>query len=73
MIKKNVILQDAPSTSTSAHVPSAENPGPASLVQAYGNLENEKEVGIWTNAKIKMVHANVVPHQPLPFTRKLFS
>lgn len=25
---------------------------------------------MWTNPKTKMVHTNVVPHQPLPFTRK---
>lgn len=61
--------KDAPSTSRGA-VPTSEDPGPASLVQAFGNVENEKEIGIWTNPKTKMVHSNVVPHQPLPFTRK---
>ncbi|XP_063619690.1 uncharacterized protein LOC134792350 [Cydia splendana] len=61
------VYEDAPSTSHSA-VPMADNPGPASIVQSCGNIENEKEVGIWTNAKTKMVHTNVVPHQPLPFT-----
>ncbi|CAH2105562.1 unnamed protein product [Euphydryas editha] len=65
----NVILnvsEDAPSTSRGT-VPSAEDPGPASLVQAFGNVENEKEIGIWTNPKTKMVHSNV-PYQPLSFT-----
>lgn len=61
------VFEDAPSTSRGA-VPTAEDPGPASLVQAFGNVENEKEIGIWTNPKTKMVHSNVVPHQPLPFT-----
>lgn len=51
----------------------AEDPGPASLVQACSNVENEKEIGIWTNPKTKMVHSNVVPHQPLPFTCKCFN
>ncbi|XP_032512468.2 mitotic checkpoint serine/threonine-protein kinase BUB1 beta-like [Danaus plexippus] len=59
------VYEDAPSTSRG--VVTAEDPGPASLVQAC-NVENEKEVGIWTNPKTKMVHTNVVPHQPLPFT-----
>lgn len=63
--------QDAPSTSQ-AVIPQVENPGPASLLQNCANVENEKEVGMWTNAKIKMVHDNVVPHQPLPFVRKCF-
>lgn len=61
------VYEDAPSTSHVA-IPVAEDPGPASLIQAYANVENEKEVGIWTNPKTKMVHTNVVPHQPLPFT-----
>ncbi|XP_041970931.1 mitotic checkpoint serine/threonine-protein kinase BUB1-like [Aricia agestis] len=60
------VYQDAPSTSQGFQV--AEDPGPASLVQPTSNIENEKEVGIWTNPKTKMVHSNVVPHQPLPFT-----
>ncbi|XP_028175432.1 uncharacterized protein LOC114363807 [Ostrinia furnacalis] len=60
------VFEDAPSTSHSG-IPVAENAGPASLVQAC-NVENEKEVGIWTNPKTKMVHTNLVPHQPLPFT-----
>ncbi|CAG9795081.1 unnamed protein product [Diatraea saccharalis] len=60
------IFEDAPSTSNA--IPVVENPGPASLVQACSNVENEKEVGIWTNPKTKMVHTNLVPHQPLPFT-----
>ncbi|KOB71209.1 Bub1, partial [Operophtera brumata] len=50
---------DAPSTSH-AGIPVAEDPGPASLVQACSNVENEKEIGIWTNPKTKMVHTNVV-------------
>ncbi|KAM3967265.1 bub1 kinase [Aphomia sociella] len=63
------VFEDTPSTSNAPHaVPVAEDPGPASLVQASSNVENEKEVGIWTNPKTKMVHTNVVPHQPLPFT-----
>ncbi|XP_026496814.2 mitotic checkpoint serine/threonine-protein kinase BUB1 beta-like isoform X1 [Vanessa tameamea] len=61
------VYEDAPSTSRGV-VPTSEDPGPTSLVQAYSNVENEKEVGIWTNPKTKMVHSNVVPHQPLPFT-----
>ncbi|XP_068631003.1 uncharacterized protein BubR1 isoform X2 [Battus philenor] len=61
------VYEDTPSTSH-ATIPVAEDPGPASLVQACSNVENEKEVGIWTNSKTKMVHTNVVPHQPLPFT-----
>ncbi|CAH2071152.1 unnamed protein product, partial [Iphiclides podalirius] len=61
------VYEDAPSTSRVA-IPVAENPGPTSLVQSCSNVENEKEVGIWTNPKTKMVHSNVVPHQPLPFT-----
>lgn len=60
------VYEDAPSTSS--HIPVAEEPGPASLVQACSNVENEREIGIWTNAKTKMVHTNVVPHQPLSFT-----
>ncbi|XP_045766135.1 uncharacterized protein LOC123867869 isoform X3 [Maniola jurtina] len=61
------IYEDAPSTSRGMiHV--AEDPGPASLVQACSNVENQKEVGIWTNPKTKMIHSNIVPHQPLPFT-----
>ncbi|CAH2216673.1 jg5611, partial [Pararge aegeria aegeria] len=62
-------LEDAPSTSRGT-VPVTEDPGPASLVQACSNIENQREVGIWTNPKTKMVHSNVVPHQPLPFTRE---
>ncbi|CAK1598916.1 unnamed protein product [Parnassius mnemosyne] len=61
------VYEDAPSTSGVA-IPVAEDPGPASLVQACSNVENEKEIGMWTNPKTKMVHTNVVPHQPLPFT-----
>ncbi|XP_053603398.1 uncharacterized protein LOC128671163 isoform X2 [Plodia interpunctella] len=61
------VFEDAPSTSHAA-IPVAEDPGPASLVQACANVENEKEVGVWTNPKTRMVHSNVVPHQPLPFT-----
>ncbi|KAL4716638.1 hypothetical protein ACJJTC_008273 [Scirpophaga incertulas] len=60
------VFEDAPSTSHG--IPVVENPGSASLVQACSNVENEKEIGIWTNPKTKMVHSNVVPHQPLPFT-----
>lgn len=63
-----MVSQDAPSTS--AALPAAEQPGPASLVQACANVENEREVGIWTNAKTRMVHDNVVPHQSLPFVRE---
>ncbi|XP_023933818.2 uncharacterized protein LOC112042867 [Bicyclus anynana] len=61
------VYEDAPSTSRGA-IPVAEDPGPASLVQACSNIENQREVGIWTNPKTKMVHTNVVPHQQLPFT-----
>lgn len=61
------VYEDAPSTSQVA-IPIAEDPGPASLVQACSNVENQKEVGVWTNPKTKMVHTNIVPHQPLPFT-----
>lgn len=61
------VYEDAPSTSQMV-IPVAEDPGPASLVQACSNIENQKEVGIWTNPKTKMIHTNVVPHQPLPFT-----
>ncbi|XP_045493764.1 mitotic checkpoint serine/threonine-protein kinase BUB1 beta-like [Colias croceus] len=61
------VFEDAPSTSR-ATIPVAEDPGPASLVQACSNIENDKEVGIWTNPKTKMVHSHIVPHQPLPFT-----
>ncbi|VVD05107.1 unnamed protein product [Leptidea sinapis] len=61
------VYEDAPSTSTGL-IPSAEDPGPSSLLQACANVENEKEVGIWTNPKTKMVQSNVVPHQPLSFT-----
>ncbi|CAK1546163.1 unnamed protein product [Leptosia nina] len=60
------VFEDAPSTSRG--IPVTEDPGPASLVQACSNVENEREVGMWTNPKTKMVHTNVVPHQPLPFT-----
>ncbi|XP_045518806.1 mitotic checkpoint serine/threonine-protein kinase BUB1 beta-like isoform X1 [Pieris brassicae] len=60
------VYEDAPSTSREA-VPVSEDPGLASLLQA-NNVENEKEVGMWTNPKTKMVHSNIVPHQPLPFT-----
>lgn len=67
-----LFFKDAPSTSQ-ALIPIAEGPGPASLVQACSNVENEKEVGIWTNPKTKMVHSNVVPHHPLPFIRKLLN
>ncbi|CAH0725175.1 unnamed protein product, partial [Brenthis ino] len=61
------VYEDAPSTSRGT-VPIAEDLGPVSLVQACSNVENEKEAGMWTNPKTKMVHTNVVPHQPLPFT-----
>lgn len=61
------VYEDGPSTSR-ASIPVPEENETASLVQACSNVENEKEIGIWTNSKTKMVHANVVPHQPLPFT-----
>ncbi|XP_013138966.1 PREDICTED: uncharacterized protein LOC106103686 [Papilio polytes] len=60
------VYEDAPSTSHA--VPVAEDPGPASIVQTCCNVENEKEVGVWTNPKTKMVHTHVVPNHPLPFT-----
>lgn len=45
-----------------------------SLLQSCNAVENQKEVGIWTNSsnKTEKTTSKIVPANPSPFTRKFF-